>query len=273
MAKRHFDTSITENSTFKDLKSCSKLLYHTFLFKANNGGFYNYHIGQLSLDTSLKQNEIMKGLEELDDKGFIFHSESCETIYIYGFCETAGLLNNKLRGVKKNIVECIITNQDIILNNEKIMVNMIPYINIIASDITSNSDQLNEIYNAKWFDFKSSLDESHKAYARLTQGLPKAYSNSNSNSNSSSSSSSESNSSNNSISNNNSSFNDASGSYYNSFDEDASAVAMIENTRKKTIYENRGKPCDNCNAKNKEQCKNEVIYNSKCLNSSVRIEA
>ena len=171
MAKRHFDTSITENSTFKDLKSCSKLLYHTFLFKANNGGFYNYHIGQLSLDTSLKQNEIMKGLEELNHKGFIFHSESCETIYIYGFCETAGLLNNKLRGVKKNIVECIITNQDIILNNEKVMVNMIPYINIIASDITSNSDQLNEIYNAKWFDFKSSFDESSKAYLRLTQGL------------------------------------------------------------------------------------------------------
>jgi len=267
MAKRHFDTSITENSTFKDLKSCSKLLYHTFLFKANNGGFYNYHIGQLSLDTSLKQNEIMKGLEELNHKGFIFHSESCETIYIYGFCETAGLLNNKLRGVKKNIVECIITNQDIILNNEKVMVNMIPYINIIASDITSNSDQLNEIYNAKWFDFKSSFDESSKAYLRLTQGLPKAYSNSNSNS------SSESNSSCKSISNNNSSYNDASGSSYSSFDEDASAVAIIENTREKTIYENRGKPCDYCNAKYGEQCQNEVIYNSKCLSSSVRIEA
>jgi len=269
MAKRHFDTSITENSTFKDLKSCSKLLYHTFLFKANNGGFYNYHIGQLSLDTSLKQNEIMKGLEELDDKGFIFHSESYETIYIYGFCETAGLLNNKLRGVKKNIVECIITNQDIILNNEKVMVNMIPYINIIASDI--NSDQLNEIYNAKWFDFKSSFDESSKAYLRLTQGLPKAYSNSNSNSNSNSSS--ESNSSCKSISNNNSSYNDASGSSYSSVDEDASAVAFMENTREKTIYENRGKPCDYCNAKYGEQCQNEVIYNSKCLSSSVRIEA
>jgi len=106
---------------------------------------------------------------------------------------------------------------------------------------------------------------------RLTQGLPKAYSNSNSNSNSNSSS--ESNSSNNSISNNNSSYYDASGSSYSSVDEDASAVAMIENTREKTIYENRGKPCDNCNAKNGEQCQNEVIYNSKCLNSSVRIEA
>jgi len=271
MAKRHFDTSITENSTFKDLKSCSKLLYHTFLFKANNGGFYNYHIGQLSLDTSLKQNEIMKGLEELNHKGFIFHSESCETIYIYGFCETAGLLNNKLRGVKKNIVECIITNQDIILNNEKVMVNMIPYINIIASDITSNSDQLNEIYNAKWFDFKSSFDESSKAYLRLTQGLPKAYSNSNSNSNSNSSS--ESNSSYKSISNNNSSYNDASGSYYSSVDEDASAVAIMEDARKKTIYMKKGTPCINCNAKYGEQCQNEVIYNSKCLNSSVRIEA
>ena len=269
MAKRHFDTSITENSTFKDLKSCSKLLYHTFLFKANNGGFYNYHIGQLSLDTSLKQNEIMKGLEELNHKGFIFHSESCETIYIYGFCETAGLLNNKLRGVKKNIVECIITNQDIILNNEKVMVNMIPYINIIASDITSNSDQLNEIYNAKWFDFKSSLDESHKAYARLTQGLPKAYSNSNSNSNSSS----ESNSSYKSISNNNSSYNDASGSYYSSVDEDASAVTVVSELIEKTIYMKKGTPCINCNAKYGEQCQNEVIYNSKCLNSSVRIEA
>jgi len=268
MAKRHFDTSITENSTFKDLKSCSKLLYHTFLFKANNGGFYNYHIGQLSLDTSLKQNEIMKGLEELNHKGFIFHSESCETIYIYGFCETAGLLNNKLRGVKKNIVECIITNQDIILNNEKVMVNMIPYINIIASDITSNSDQLNEIYNAKWFDFKSSLDESHKAYARLTQGLPKAYSNSNSNSNSSS----ESNSSYKSISNNNSSYNDASGSYYSSVDEDASAVTVVSELIEKTIYMKKGTPCINCNAKYGEQCQNEVIYNSKCLNSSVRTE-
>ena len=268
MAKRHFDTAITENSTFKDLKSCSKLLYHTFLFKANNGGFYNYHIGQLSLDTSLKQNEIMKGLEELDDKGFIFHSESCETIYIYGFCETAGLLNNKLRGVKKNIVECIITNQDIILNNEKVMVNMIPYINIIASDITSNSDQLNEIYNAKWFDFKSSLDESHKAYARLTQGLPKAYSNSNSNSNSSS----ESNSSYKSISNNNSSYNDASGSYYSSVDEDASAVTVVSELIEKTIYMKKGTPCINCNAKYGEQCQNEVIYNSKCLSSSVRTE-
>ena len=270
MAKRHFDTAITENSTFKDLKSCSKLLYHTFLFKANNGGFYNYHIGQLSLDTSLKQNEIMKGLEELDDKGFIFHSESCETIYIYGFCETAGLLNNKLRGVKKNIVECIITNQDIILNNEKVMVNMIPYITIIASDITSNSDQLNEIYNAKWFDFKSSLDESHKAYARLTQGLPKAYSNSNSNSNSNSSS--ESNSSNNSISNNNSYYNDASGSSYSSVDEDASAVAVESELIEKTIYMKKGTPCINCNAKYGEQCQKEVIYNSKCLSSSVRTE-
>ena len=268
MAKRHFDTAITENSTFKDLKSCSKLLYHTFLFKANNGGFYNYHIGQLSLDTSLKQNEIMKGLEELDDKGFIFHSESCETIYIYGFCETAGLLNNKLRGVKKNIVECIITNQDIILNNEKVMVNMIPYINIIASDITSNSDQLNEIYNAKWFDFKSSLDESHKAYARLTQGLPKAYSNSNSNSNSSS----ESNSSYKSISNNNSYYNDASGSSYSSVDEDASAVAVESELIEKTIYMKKGTPCINCNAKYGEQCQKEVIYNSKCLSSSVRTE-
>ena len=69
------------------------------------------------------------------------------------------------------------------------------------------------------------------------------------------------------------SFNDASGSSYSSFDEDASAVAMIENTREKTIYENRGKPCDYCNAKYGEQCQNEVIYNSKCLSSSVRIEA
>ena len=270
MAKRHFDTAITENSTFKDLKSCSKLLYHTFLFKANNGGFYNYHIGQLSLDTSLKQNEIMKGLEELDDKGFIFHSESYETIYIYGFCETAGLLNNKLRGVKKNIVECIITNQDIILNNEKVMVNMIPYINIIASDITSNSDQLNEIYNAKWFDFKSSFDESSKAYLRLTQGLPKAYSNSNSNSNSNSSS--ESNSPYKSISNNNSSYNDASGSSYSSVDEDASAVTVVSELEEKTIYMKKGTPCINCNAKYGKQCQNEVIYNSKCLSSSVRTE-
>ena len=77
----------------------------------------------------------------------------------------------------------------------------------------------------------------------------------------------------NSSSDSSNSFNNVNGSYYNSFDEDASAVAMIENTRKKTIYENRGKPCDNCNAKNGEQCQNEVIYNSKCLNSSVRIEA
>jgi len=46
----------------------------------------------------------------------------------------------------------------------------------------------------------------------------------------------------------------------------------MEDARKKTIYENRGKPCDNCNAKNGEQCQKEVIYNSKCLSSSVRTE-
>ena len=68
------------------------------------------------------------------------------------------------------------------------------------------------------------------------------------------------------------SFNDASGSSYNSFDEDASAVAIMEDARKKTIYENRGKPCDYCNAKNGDQCQKEVIYNSKCLSSSVRTE-
>jgi len=68
------------------------------------------------------------------------------------------------------------------------------------------------------------------------------------------------------------SFNDASGSSYSSFDEDASAVAIMEDARKKTIYENRGKPCDYCNAKNGDQCQNEVIYNSECLSSSVRIE-
>ena len=68
------------------------------------------------------------------------------------------------------------------------------------------------------------------------------------------------------------SFNDASDSSYSSVDEDASAVAFMEDARKKTIYENRGKPCDYCNAKNKEQCKNEAIYNSKCLSSSVRTE-
>ena len=85
-------------------------------------------------------------------------------------------------------------------------------------------------------------------------------------------SSSDSSNSFNSSSDSSNSFNNVNGSYYNSFDEDASAVAMIENTREKTIYENRGKPCDNCNAKNGEQCQKEVIYNSKCLSSSVRTE-
>ena len=69
------------------------------------------------------------------------------------------------------------------------------------------------------------------------------------------------------------SFNSSSDSYYNSFDEDASAVAIMEDARKKTIYMKKGTPCINCNAKYGEQCQNEVIYNSICLNSSVRIEA
>ena len=98
---------------------------------------------------------------------------------------------------------------------------------------------------------------------KLTPPLMLTHSNSNSSINSS----------NNSTSHNNSSFNDECNSSNNSFvDEDASAVAMIENTREKTIYENRGKPCDYCNAKNGDQCQKEVIYNSKCLSSSVRTE-
>ncbi len=41
----------------------------------------------------------------------------------------------------------------------------------------------------------------------------------------------------------------------------------------KTIYMKKGTPCINCNAKYGEQCQKEVIYNSKCLSSSVRTEA
>ena len=68
------------------------------------------------------------------------------------------------------------------------------------------------------------------------------------------------------------SFNDASGSSYSSVDEDASAVAVVSELKEKTIYMKKGTPCINCNAKYGKQCQKEVIYNSKCLSSSVRTE-
>ena len=66
--------------------------------------------------------------------------------------------------------------------------------------------------------------------------------------------------------------NDASGSSYSSVDEDASAVAVVSELKEKTIYMKKGTPCINCNAKYGKQCQKEVIYNSKCLSSSVRTE-
>ena len=61
------------------------------------------------------------------------------------------------------------------------------------------------------------------------------------------------------------------GNSNDSFDEDTSAIAMIENSKEKRIYINKGTPCIICNAKYGEQCQNELA-DEKCRSRFVRIE-
>ena len=61
------------------------------------------------------------------------------------------------------------------------------------------------------------------------------------------------------------------GNSNDSFDEDTSAIAMIENSKEKRIYINKGTPCIICNAKYEEQCQNELA-DEKCRSRFVRIE-
>ena len=56
-----------------------------------------------------------------------------------------------------------------------------------------------------------------------------------------------------------------------SFDEESSAIAMIENSKEKRMYIIKGTPCIICNAKYGEQCKNELA-DEKCRSRFVRLE-